>query len=102
MPTVIRPACKIQLAGGRTLGPLKMLSRTIGATYNTATFNTTGHPALSLPVGFVPAEDDTQVWLPTGLQIVGGKFEDLKVLKIAASWEKASAWKSLKFGPNAA
>jgi len=98
MPTIIVPACKIELAGGRALGPLKMLSRTIGATYNTATFNSTGHPALSLPVGFVPAREDDQVWLPTGLQIVGGKFEDLQVLKVAASWEEANDWKTLKYG----
>lgn len=98
MPTVIFPAIKIEQNGGKVLGPLKMLSRTIGATYNTATFNSSGHPGLSLPVGFVPAQDDKAVMLPTGLQIVGRKFEDLTCLKVAASWEKAYDWKSLKYG----
>jgi amidase len=88
MPTIVFPPVKIEESGGKTLGPLKMLSRTIGATYNTATFNSTGHPALSLPVGFVPARDDKDVWLPTGLQIVGRKFEDLTCLKVACSWEE--------------
>lgn len=97
MPTIIFPPVKIEPKGGRTLGPLKMLSRTIGATYNTATFNSSGHPGLSLPVGFVSAQDDENVLLPTGLQIVGRKFEDLTCLKVAASWEKAYDWKSLKF-----
>lgn len=85
-----------------------MLSRTINATYNTATFNSTGHPGLSLPVGMVPAlekdkaDGEGEVWLPTGLQIVGRKFEDLCVLKVAASWEKKTEgkWKNLKFGGN--
>ncbi|TVY62840.1 Amidase [Lachnellula suecica] len=101
MPTIIYPPVKICPEGGRTLGVLKMLSRTIGATYNTATFNSSGHPALSLPVGFVPARDNAAVWLPTGLQIVGRKFEDLTCLKIAASWEKENDWKGLKFGSEA-
>ncbi|KAH6715920.1 amidase signature domain-containing protein [Leptodontidium sp. MPI-SDFR-AT-0119] len=77
MPTIVFPPVKIEEKGGKSLGPLKMLSRTISATYNTATFNSTGHPGLSLPVGFVPARDDTDVWLPTGLQIMGRKWEDL-------------------------
>ena len=96
-PTIIFPPVKIQPNGGKVLGPLKMLSRTIGATYNTATFNSSGHPALSLPVGFVPAQDDRDIWLPTGLQIVGRKFEDLKVLKVASSFEKANNWKEMKY-----
>jgi amidase len=97
MPTIIYPPVKIEEKGGKVLGPLKMLSRTIGATYNTATFNSSGHPGLSLPVGFVSARDDKTVLLPTGLQIVGRKFEDLTCLKVAASWEKANDWKSLKY-----
>ncbi|KAL3427915.1 amidase, partial [Phlyctema vagabunda] len=100
-PTIVYPAGKIVAEGnpGKKLGVLKMLSRTVGATYNTATFNSTGHPGLNLPVGFVPAADDEtgQVWLPTGLQIVGRKFEDLTCLKVAASWEKDNDWKTLRF-----
>jgi amidase len=97
-PTIIVPPCKIEVKGGRTLGVMGQLKRTIGATYNTATFNSTGHPGLSLPVGFVPAKEDGKVWLPTGLQIVGRKFEDLEVLKVAASWEKMFNWKELRYG----
>lgn len=96
-PTIIFPPTKICSEGGRTLGPLKMLSRTIGATYNTATFNSSGHPALSLPVGLVPAKEDKEVFLPTGLQIVGRKFEDLTCLKIAASFEQRNNWKELRY-----
>jgi amidase len=101
MPTIIFPPVKIEESGGKSLGPLRMLSRTIGATYNTATFNSTGHPGLSLPVGFVPARDDGDVWLPTGLQIVGRKWEDLMCLKVAASWESGNDWKGLRYGNGA-
>jgi amidase len=62
-----------------------MLSRTIGIPYNPAPFSSSGHPALNIPVGFVQAKDDKNVWLPTGLQIVGRKFEDLVDLK--GSWQ---------------
>jgi amidase len=98
MPTCIFPPGKIEPQGGASLGPLKMLSRTIGIPYNTAPFSSSGHPALNLPVGFVPAQDDKNVWLPTGLQIVGRKFEDLMVLKAAGSWEKVNNWKTMRYG----
>lgn len=53
----------------------------------------TGHPAMTLPVGFVPARDDDKVRLPAGLQIVGKKFADIHCLKVGAAWEKAYDWK---------
>jgi len=83
IPTCIFPPGKIEKEGVKTLGPLKMLSRTFGIPYNTAPFSSSGHPALTLPVSFVPAKDDKSVWLPTGLQIVERKFEDLTILKVA-------------------
>lgn len=97
MPTCVFPAGRIEPQGGKSLGPLKMLSRTIGIPYNTAPFSSSGHPALNLPVGFVPAKDDENVWLPTGLQIVGRKFEDLEILKVASCWERACDWKELRY-----
>lgn len=98
MPTIVFPPSKIRLEGNasKEMGVLKMLSRTIGATYNTATFNSTGHPGLNLPVGFVPARDDESVQLPTGLQIVGKKFQDLTCLKVGGSWEASYDWKVFK------
>lgn len=102
MPTIIYPATKLrspsQMPGGDAeMGPLEMLSRTIGATYNTAPFNSSGHPALSIPVGFVPARDEEGrkrgVKLPTGLQIVGRKWEDEVVLRVGGCWEQAFKWR---------
>ncbi len=55
----------------------------------------TGHPALSLPVGFSPASEDPSVKLPVGMQIIGRKFRDIDCLKVAAAWERAFDWKTL-------
>lgn len=49
---------------------------------------------MTIPVGFVPAQDDASVKLPTGLQIVGRKFADLDCLKVGAVWEKHNDWKA--------
>ncbi|CAJ2510493.1 Uu.00g133020.m01.CDS01 [Anthostomella pinea] len=75
--------------------PVKFLGRTTGMLANTCAFNNSGHPALSLPVGFVPAREDPDVKLPVGLQIVGKKYADVDCLKVAAAWENAHDWKTL-------
>jgi Asp-tRNA(Asn)/Glu-tRNA(Gln) amidotransferase A subunit family amidase len=50
------------------------------------TFNLTGPPAATVPVGFTPAG------LPVGLQIVGRRFADLTVLQASAAYEAARPW----------
>jgi amidase len=67
----------------------------VGLVGNTAPFNSTGHPALTIPVGFVPAMDDEKIKLPAGLQIVAKKFNDIDCLKVGAAWERAYDWKTL-------
>lgn len=49
-------------------------------------FNFSGNPAASVPCGF------TAAGLPVGLQIVGRRFEDLRVLQAAAAFEAARPW----------
>lgn len=49
-------------------------------------FNFSGNPAASVPCGF------TDGGLPVGLQIVGRRFEDLRVLQAAAAFEAARPW----------
>jgi len=48
--------------------------------------NFTGLPAISVPCGF------TQSGLPIGLQLVGGAFEEARLLQIAFWYEQATAW----------
>ncbi len=53
-------------------------------------FNFTGQPAASVPCGW------TKGGLPIGLQIVGRRFDDIGVLKVAAAFEKAAPWADAK------
>ncbi|KAI2607794.1 amidase signature enzyme [Hypoxylon sp. NC1633] len=94
MPTLPYPPPQLPEPDARE-GPLSFLTRSIGLVSNTCPFNNSGHPALSLPVGFVPAREDSSVKLPTAMQIVGRKYADIDCLKVAAAWEKMFDWKTL-------
>ncbi|NKQ53121.1 amidase [Amycolatopsis sp. K13G38] len=48
---------------------------------NTAPFDASGHPAISVPAGLVNG-------LPTGLMIVGRRFDDATCLRAAAAYER--------------
>jgi amidase len=74
--------------------PIEALKPSMGITTNTAIFDVTGHPAMSLPVGFAPAREDSDVVLPVGLQLVGGLWQEDKVLNAGFAWESANDWKS--------
>ncbi|KPM42581.1 hypothetical protein AK830_g4008 [Neonectria ditissima] len=74
--------------------PRQCFEPSIGLTTNTAVFNVTGHPAMSLPVGFAPAKEDSSVSLPVGMQIVGGLWQEKKILRVAHAWETAFDWKA--------
>ncbi|KAI5917457.1 amidase signature domain-containing protein [Camillea tinctor] len=93
MPTLPFPPPRLA-ENGYAEGPLKFTKRATGLIANTCPFNNSGHPAISLPVGFVPAREDPSVKLPVGMQIVGRKFADIDCLKVAAAWEKAYNWKT--------
>ncbi|KAI2463396.1 amidase signature enzyme [Annulohypoxylon bovei var. microspora] len=94
MPTLPYPPPKLPEPDSDE-GPLNFMARTTGLIANTCPFNNSGHPALSLPVGFVPAREDPSLKLPTAVQIVGRKYADVDCLKVAAAWEKAFDWKTL-------
>ena len=49
--------------------PMDALKPSMGITINTAIFDVTGHPAMSLPVGFAPSSVDPDVKLPVGMQL---------------------------------
>jgi aspartyl-tRNA(Asn)/glutamyl-tRNA(Gln) amidotransferase subunit A len=48
--------------------------------------NLTGHPALSIPCGF------TSSGLPIGLQLIGPKWSEARLLSIALAFEDATDW----------
>jgi aspartyl-tRNA(Asn)/glutamyl-tRNA(Gln) amidotransferase subunit A len=49
-------------------------------------FNFTGQPAATVPAGF------TASGMPVGLQIVGRRLADLRVLQASAAFEQARPW----------
>ena len=52
---------------------------------NTAPFNATGHPAMSLPCGMSQG-------LPIGLMLVGKYYDESTIYRAAAAFESAGDW----------
>lgn len=52
----------------------------LGSAANTAPFNVSGHPAVSIPCGRAEG-------LPVGLQLVGPRYREERLLRIASSFE---------------
>ncbi|KAH6659398.1 amidase [Truncatella angustata] len=77
--------------------PRTCFEPSIGLTSNTAIFNVTGQPALSIPIGFAPAREDPDVSLPIGMQIVGGLWQEKKILQIGHAWESKFDWKTIRY-----
>ena len=53
-------------------------------------FNMTGHPAASIPSGW------SNNGLPIGMQIVGKRYDDLKVLQVSKVFEELAPWQDKK------
>ncbi|CAK7204212.1 hypothetical protein SEUCBS139899_006966 [Sporothrix eucalyptigena] len=64
----------------------RMLRITAGSINNTAPFNASGHPALSIPCGWATSTRG-DCMLPVGMQIIGRRFNDMGVLKAARVFE---------------
>lgn len=60
-----------------------VLTHAIGMVANTAPFNITGHPAISIPAGLVDG-------LPVGMMVIGKRFDDATVLRVADAFESLS------------
>ena len=55
---------------------------------NTAVFDATGHPALTVPCGLSNG-------LPVGLMLVGGHFDEATIYRAAHAYEQSVDWKTL-------
>lgn len=88
-PTVAVPHPKMQPdAEGPASTVLEKMLPAGQVTVNTAPFNATGHPALNVPCGFGSPDDQPDVKLPIGMQVVGRRWEDAMVLKAAVAFEE--------------
>ena len=59
---------------------------------NTSPFNVYGLPAISIPCGF------TSKGLPIGLQIIGPRFGEAKLLAVAHAYEQVTDWHTKRPG----
>ena len=82
-----------------TDAPAVQMDKSRGVAINTVCFNASGHPAMNLPVGFLPAADEEGrakgVKLPVGMQIVGGMFCEAMIYRFGAAWEREFNWRCL-------
>jgi Asp-tRNA(Asn)/Glu-tRNA(Gln) amidotransferase A subunit family amidase len=54
--------------------------------FNTDPANLTGRPAVSVPAGLLPSG------IPFGLQLIGPRYGDDRLLDLAAAWELVQPW----------
>jgi amidase len=64
------------------------VSRALEMIGNTAGFDVTGHPAMSIPCGRVDG-------LPVGLMLVGRHFNESTLYQAAAAFEADTDWQAL-------
>jgi len=69
------------------LDRLEIIDRALCMLPNTAPFDVTGHPALSVPAG-------TADGLPGGLMFVGARFDDATVLRAGHAFEQHHDWEA--------
>lgn len=80
--------------GPREGSPKDRVSSTFGVNSNTCPFNLSGHPALSLPVGTLPANGNSSTRLPVGMQIIGKFYDESTIYTAAYAWEQSCDWKT--------
>jgi amidase len=72
------------------LSPREFVLRGWAPLANTAPTDSTGHPAISLPLAEATTEDGP---LPVGIMLVGRRFGEAGLLRIARTCERALGWR---------
>ncbi|NEV02170.1 amidase [Bradyrhizobium uaiense] len=85
MPTTPMKATKLPEANASRE---EYVARALEMISNTAPFDITHHPAMSLPCGMVDG-------LPVGLMLVGRMFEESTIYRAAHAFEQAGDWKKM-------
>jgi amidase len=84
MPTLPMTASRIPEAGAPRE---EVVARGFEMIPNTAPFDATGHPAISIPCGQIDG-------LPVGLMLVGKRFDEKTLYRLAHAFEEAEDWKT--------
>jgi len=66
----------------------EIVARALEMITNTAPFDITHHPAMSLPCGMVDG-------LPVGLMLVGRHFDEMTIYRAAHAFEQSGDWKTM-------
>ncbi|EME38217.1 hypothetical protein DOTSEDRAFT_92323 [Dothistroma septosporum NZE10] len=90
MPTTVTPSNPYP---DPAAPPLEQSNASAGKLENTCAFNGSGHPALAMPIGMVPSQEDNELKLPASMQIVGRYWDEVGILKVAYAWETKQDWK---------
>lgn len=88
MPTLPLAATKLP---GPDATTTEIIQRAFEVLPNTAPFDCTHHPAMSVPCGLADG-------LPVGLMLVGKFYDEATIYRAAAAFEAGVDWKSLKAG----
>ncbi len=70
-------------------GPAESVARSTEMIVNTAPFDVSGHPAISVLAGLVRVPGGPGSGLPAGLMIVGRRLGDAMCLRVARAYERA-------------
>ena len=82
MPTLPITATKIPAPGA----PVEeQVARSLEMLSNTCPFDSTGHPAMSIPCGLVDG-------LPVGLMLTGRRYEEATIYRAAYAFEQSGDW----------
>jgi amidase len=82
MPTTVMKAQRIP---GPDASPEEITQRSWEPVTNTAPFNVTGHPAISIPCGL---EDER----PIGVMLVGRHWDEATIYRASAAFERSGDW----------
>lgn len=87
-PTVAMPHPQLKTRDGIRTSIMEKAKVAVGIVGNTAPFNVTGHPAMSVPCGFGTYQDgEIEKLLPVGMQIIAKRWDEETLLKVAAVFE---------------
>ena len=91
MPTTLASAATIADAERAAAGETASMS--LSLTRLTNPFNVSGQPAISVPCGLTAGR------LPVGLQIVGRRGDETRILQVASAYEAATEWHRMRPPP---
>src|SRR5499426_700522 len=86
MPTLPLKATPLPSPGAPRM---EIIQRAFEMLPNTAPFDVTGHPAMSVPCGLSDG-------LPAGMMLVAKHFDEMAIYRAASAFEKAGDWKGIR------